>query len=343
MPNILDVYGDTSLHGAVSALRENPEYYDDVSQAEIDYDDKQKLPESSFAWPEERAYPISGRDMAILSALYRNQYPPENEGVAVPPQVDANLEKAAYLYDFKLPSRKTKKEASQVKISSEDYLLPSEQKFPVRNIKEAAMVEKIIVKNAHVMGYDHLSQAAFRLIEKVATYKGGKSNIEKLHPVILKHAGLTLSNKDLLEASINRRLDFSKNEKCNEAYAKLAAMVDDTDFNRENLLKIASVLEQLDKTAQVRHLYDKHILNPIESVFNTLKPFSAHTVEKTASEGVFTEEMAESVNEEQVRALLGDDVLEEAKDNDGIHKGKLVEVVNSLPNEMVQDFVARIS
>lgn len=337
MPSILDIYTDKSLKGLVSIVRNKPSYYDRIKTAEVAYDKKAKLPESAYAWPEKRAYPINGKEAALVSALYRTQFPPElaKEAMEVPAHVDDNLEKAAYLYGFEIPAKVTKKQQVKVaSIQSDDYLIPNKKWFPVRNKNEAKLAEKVIIKNAHVMGYDHLTEASHRLVEKMASYKAGT---EELNPIIFKYAGMTLSNPEFLDASISRRLDFTKGDMAN-SYKKLLKISEEMDYNRGNLVKVAATLEELDKQAKVRHLYDKYIPNPIESVFNTLK---VRSVTKTAGHGMFTPDMADMVTSEQVKTILGDDILEETMVDKAMDKDRLVEVINSLPQDMITDFIER--
>jgi len=332
MPNILDVYGDKSLRGLVSMLRENPEYYDVLKDVEVDYDEQQTLPASSFAYPEERAYPIHDDRMALLSSMYKDFFPPED----LPESVNENFKKAEYMYDLKLPKKKDLKTVvKKAAIKEEDYLIPSLKKFPVRNQKEADFVQKILVKNAQAMGYDHLAEACNNLIEKYASF-GAES--EDVNPIVYKYAGLTLSKRDFLDASINRRKDFV-DTKFHESYDKLAKIVDEMDFNRNNLLKVASALEEMDTESQVRHLYDKYIPNPMDSVFNTNKIYKSV---KTASEELFTHNHAEIVTEDHIKNLLGEDILKEASVDGKLDKPTLVDVMNSLPRDLVTDFVERL-
>ena len=336
MANIFDVYGDSSLRGLTSILKDNPEHYDSVRGAQIGTEDRDTLPESAFAYPEEKRYPINSKEMAMLSSLYRNYFKPEDQGMQVPPYVDENLEKAAYLYDFEVPKQILKKTAAVIGYSKEDYLLPEEKKFPVTNIKEASMVQDIIVNSSNLMGYNHLAQACSRLITKMAEYK---VDVKDINPIIYKYAGLTKSNKDILDASIEARSHYSKNE-YKESYDKLATLVQGMDYNRDNLVKIAATLEYVDAKAGLRNLYDKKILNPIDSVFNTNKLVR----EKSASyDAMFTPEHAERVTPDQIGNLLGGDVLDEIGQHEGnIDKERMLQVINSLPTDMVRDFVERI-
>ncbi len=354
MPNILDIYNDKSLGGLVNIFRDNPETQQELMPTELDYGEQQELPMSAFAWPEMRAYPMHNNNMAYLSSLYRNSYPPEYEDIEVPEYVDENLEKAAYLYDFKVPKRKTRqqiKEAKErrdtrsenasnpffTKVAEEDYLLPAHKSMPVRTKDEGLFIQNLLIKNAHTMGYSDLSEASYKLVHKMASYD---TEPKEINPVIYKYAGLTLVDKDLLEASILRRLDFADADS-KPHYVKLAIISRDMDYNRANLIKVASTLETLDKKANMRRLYDRHIMNPIESVFNTTKIYGLRN--KQASEGEFTPDMAERVTSEQIKNILGEDVYAESAGAEGrLDKDKLIEVINSLPKDMVTDFIGRI-
>ena len=335
MPNLLDIYGDKSLRGLAGITHKYPEYYDQIKDTEVDYDNIDQLPESAFAYPEERAYPIHNKEMALLSALYNNEYPVDG----LPEHVTENFKKASYLYDFELPQAKPVSVVKEAALTEEDYLLPSLKKFPVRNVNDVNLVQTIMVKNASQMGYDHLMEASNNLVKKASTLN---MSLDSIHPVVLKYAGYTKSNKEVLEAVIAGRAKYaSENKDISEAYLKLASAINDMDFNRENLLKVAATLETLDDTANIRHLYDKTILNPIDSVFNTDKRVTLQ-MDKIASDITFTPDHAQRVSEEQVKSILGHDVLDEARNVDGtLDRDKLIEVVNSLPSDMVKDFVER--
>lgn len=326
---IKDIYRDTSLTTLVSLCRETPGLYEKVASLEVDYNASNTLPDSAFAWPEERLFPIHNKDMALLSCHYRNKV------ASVPLSVDEALDKAAYLYDFERPVRKTVA-VKVAEVKEPTYLLPELKKFPVSDLADAKFMGSYIAKNAHIMSYSHLTEAAHNLVEKTASLGGV---VEDMPKVIYKYAGLTLANKELLEASIARRMDFAKTAEHKDAYASLCDVASKMDYNRSNLIKVASTLEQLDKLASLTRLYDKHILNPIESVFNTYTTFIPQT--KIASD-IFTPEMADTVTEDQVRNVLGDDVLNESRIGDKIDPAQLHAVINSLPTEMVQDFVGRL-
>jgi uncharacterized protein YidB (DUF937 family) len=52
--------------------------------------------------------------------------------------------------------------------------------------------------------------------------------------------------------------------------------------------------------------------------------------------------MAQTVTPAQITNLLGEDVLNESSSREGLDRDKLVHVVNSLPRDMIKDFVQRI-
>jgi len=336
MPEVLDIYRDKSLRAAVDILRNHADK-DELIKTAVDYSEAESLPDSAFAWPEKRRYPINGVKMAKLSCLYRTQYPPEMEGTKVPKHVDENFEKAAYFYNFEIPAKREKKIEKVASLKEEDCLIPSLKKFPVRDQQEGKFVQNLLIKNAHIMGYNHLAEACSNLITKMASYQASS---DEINPVVYKYAGLTQSNKEVLLASIHRRRDFTDKE-TGERYCKLASIAEDMDFNRHNLIKIAHTLQEIDKASNMVRLYDKHIMNPMDSVFNTNKVYDVSRIKK-ASQDMFTDEMADMVTEEQIKNLLGEEVLTESMANDSLDKEKLVDVINSLPQDMIADFIERI-
>ena len=85
--------------------------------ANIAHDEFAKLADTAFAWPGQRKFPIHSKEHAALSIGYRKL---ANE--KVPPFVDAELEKAASMYDIDeevFTPVETVKEASE-----EIWLLP---------------------------------------------------------------------------------------------------------------------------------------------------------------------------------------------------------------------------
>jgi hypothetical protein len=326
---IIDLGSDKSYKHLVSLLREYPSIRSQVKTADIHPDSISSLPDRAFAWPEERRFPIHNKQMAMISSMYRTK------SASLPVHVEENFKKVATMYQFTLPERRAPQGEKVAHVRSDDYLLPNERKFVVRTPQEADHIQSHLVKNASVMGYDHMMEASRNLLRKYASFKADSS---KVHPLILKYAGYTLSNKELTEANILHRTDFPN--AFHDKYVSLHKIASQMDYNRSNLIKIAHSLEVIDKEAGLRRLYDTHLVNPMESVFNTNKPY-VPAFAKQASDRV-SDEMAQSVSEEQVKDLLGEDILQAATVDNTLDRQMLKEVINSLPTEMVKDFVAQV-
>ena len=247
-------------------LGQFPEMREMVKTADVGPEEFQALPDSAFAWPGRRQFPIHTREHAAMSLGYRKF------ASAVPQEVDAMLLKAAAVYDIdtKIFDKTTTKQAS-----ADQYLLPEKQRYKVASAQDVQLAEKVLHEKYAQLSIDDRTQAFYRLCKLAEQY-----NV-KLSPATHKLAGFTITSTKTLKDWIDARKVAAEKLGSNlsDAYEKMAGMFEKTEpflKDRPYQLKLAAALAQLDRASGVEKFYGKSILDPVRTVFNMDKLASEH-------------------------------------------------------------------
>ena len=216
------------------------------------------LPSTAFAWEDERRFPIHSKEDALASLLYRSKL-----GSAVPAHVDSKLDKAAEVYGLKHVVTAPTKIAHE-KIA---YALPDQQRLPLDSKADVLVAEHVLTRD-----YDRLP------LEKRAEAFSNLAAAAKTQGVALsgfatKMAGLSVGNTETIKMWLGARAAATTG-KVQEAFDKLASALDNapvTISNRKELIKLASVISELDKKAGLDKHYDRKLPDPLLTVFNTEK------------------------------------------------------------------------
>lgn len=311
---------DKSLRVLASKLRDFPaETREMLKTAEINYDEIEALPDSAFACPHSRRFPIHNADQTLLSQVYAS-------GEKLPQHIVANLEKAAELYDVKI--NVLEKTASE-EIDPSYYLLP-EQKFGLMTsptlVKEAC---EFFQNNYKKMDLNTRAQAACSLVKQAHAQK------VKIPLPIYKYAGLTESNPRHISEWLEVRSGMASEPTIKNSFAKLASFVKSPDFKvatRQDLMKLATTVAALDEKASLVKKYDLTLPDPMATVFNTTKIASASI--PLAGKQVSITKLA-AIDAQRYGDILGKDIVPEISDKHGnIKEAELLDVLRSLPVDL---------
>src|SRR5262249_22061242 len=98
---IVDQFHDPALGTLYREMRVSPDLYEMAKTAEMDAKYAESLPDTAFAWPEERRFPIHEKPHAALSIMYaRNE--------KLPNEVMTRLKEAAEVFEIPLESFQVK-------------------------------------------------------------------------------------------------------------------------------------------------------------------------------------------------------------------------------------------
>jgi len=178
--NLVDQFRDPTLALLVHLVADRPHVVDLVKEAEIQPEEADALPDTAFAWPEKRAFPIHSREHAILSRVYRDHL------AEVPAHVDVALKEACDVYG--VPDEIFVREKRAAAPDAADYLLPDDKRLPVRSAAEVQRAEQTLLRDYQKLAFEHRAQACKRLVDKAAEF-----NVP-LDPLMNKLAGFTVEN-----------------------------------------------------------------------------------------------------------------------------------------------------
>lgn len=253
---IVDQYSDAA-HGSLYQLVQRFNgLYDIVKTAELDVKVAEELPESAFAWPSERKFPMHTREEAALSYAYAK------EASEVPLHVKTRLAAALDIYGVDPSIYEVQKVAHEERPAPpEAYALPDQALLPLT----AGHLEKsasLYERESYKLPLELRTTAAVRLAG------AGARNQE-----IAKYAGLVVSDTrkaaDWIEARIER-----SGEEFAPVYSKIASALralPRESADRHGLSKLAAALNEVDKHSGIERYIGRRLPDAMSTVFNTTK------------------------------------------------------------------------
>jgi hypothetical protein len=319
---IIDQTNDTGYARLKVLMTQFPEVREMTKTANVGPEEFQDLPDTAFAWPGRRQFPIHTREQATISLGYRKF------ASAVPQEVDAMLMKAAELYeiDTKIFDKTVIKQASP-----DQWLLPEKQRFKVASAVDVKDMERILHEKYATLSVDDRMQAFYRLCKLAEQYE------VPLSPATHKIAGFTLTSTKTLKTWIEARKMAAEKLGSNiaNAYEKVAAMFDKVEpyvKDRPYQLKIATALAELDRASGVDRYYGKSIPDPFRSVFNMDK-LASETV-KIGSGMIADKQLLSSLPLSFWEDALGPEVAQEIAPTGEVNVELLEQVLPTLPADI---------
>jgi hypothetical protein len=318
---IIDQYNDPAFAVLVHLVADRPKIAALVKDYDVDIAEAETLPDAAYAWPEKRAFPVHSREHTALSMVYRANM------AAVPTHVDDRLKEACDMYDISSDLLAREKKASFD--DPEAYLLPDLKRLPVRDAEQVKVAEQKLLDGYTKLSIEHRAMACKRLVDKAALYG------VRLHPLMHKLAGYTISSTNELRRWLEARATATKEASVRQAFQKLAdglrtAPIESRD--REGLVKLAEVIGTLDQRAGLTRHYDKRLPDPMQTVFNTEKIAGAGVT----LGGTFVPMTRLAAYPATFYAdILGDDFVREASDGQGgVDPHKIATILGTLPRDM---------
>ena len=226
--------------------------------------DLQQLPDTCFACPALRKYPIHTPGHAAVSIGYAKY------AEALPPGTKEELAKAEELYAL------TPIFAEQIKTASAenpaDYLLPEQLRFKVSNAEDVKAFELIFREKLAVCGIEDRIQMGVRFEDSAAKFH------VKLAASTQKLIFNTLTSTQQLRDQLSARVEAAYRNGSEKFASVFEAFKADLEgapaflHSRSEQLKLASAINTLDKQAGVQKYYNKGIADPLTAVFNTEYP-----------------------------------------------------------------------
>lgn len=263
MTRVVDQYSDPSFGFLMRQVGRMPALEPFVKNASIEAGDTDGLPDTAFAWPDQRKFPIHSAEQAALSYAYSKL------ASELPTAVTDSLKMALEVYGVSLEIfAETVKEAAAP--SDDDYLLPELKLFPVRAAGQVKFAEARVLEQMSKLDMERRATVCANLVKKADHFKVA------LHPEVLKLAGFVVSSTQNLRDWLEARAGILP---IGEHLHKVAfqALADGLknhppeSVDREGLLKLASTISELDVRAGLDKHYDRKLPDPMRTVFNTTK------------------------------------------------------------------------
>lgn len=263
---IRDQYHDPSFTHLYHLLNEHPAARDFVKTASLRAEDGEGLPDTAFAWPSRRLFPVDTPENTVLSSLYREKC------AAVPAEVDQALTKAQGIYGVKDLLERCKTAAAAppppAVDASADYLLPERSRLRVKTADHVKAAETLLLREYPKLNIADRATAFIGLVKKARDL-----NVS-LKPETHRMAGMTVCTTKVAQDWIEARCAATKEPLFQTAYEKLASAFEGRGRfiqDRDELVAAADALARLDKQAGLDQHYDKRLPDPIRTVFNTDK------------------------------------------------------------------------
>lgn len=264
--SIQDAYhGDPTLLVLAEAALERPGLR--AKLAGYEFAPVESLPDSVFAWPEERRFPVHSEVDTLASIVYRAKV------ASVPSHVDEALERAvrAWRIDpavLRVTAPRPKLASAPVEV---EYAVPSQQRLPLGSVAQVKVAEEVILRDGlQALPYTELVEGA----KKIAS----AAQIHNLlpSPELRRFAGEGACHIPTLKTHLQGRAAYVKTAAARLDYDQLAHAVQRyEDFGTEHtydkaaLEKVATALHALDVKHDMVKEYGPRVLDPMRAVFNS--------------------------------------------------------------------------
>ena len=324
----IDQNTDTTFHVLHSIITDNPSIKSHIKTASIGEDVRSRLPTSCFADTDNRLYPINTRADAILSKSYATKV------ANIAPHIMANIDNALDMFSVDKAIFNTRQKVASVK-ADKTYLLPSRKALAIDSKSDIKLAEQRFHEVKSKLTAEEASEGAVRLV-KAASLLGNTVSENTL-----QLAGATRSDLDKAADWIEARTHVAKTNTQASIYTKVAtALREATSATRDDLVKVASLVDKLDNMNGVQHLYNKYLPTPLMTVFNT-KVAMHDCVYINGKELPLTK--LQSMDAKTFGDIVGDDIIPEITDASGdIDVQKFSEVVETLPKDMKDLIVKKL-
>jgi hypothetical protein len=320
--SVVDQFSDPAFGLLFRQVNRMPKLENFVKEASVESSEAQSLPDQAYAWPDERKFPIHTPHHAALSYAYFKAASEQ-----MPPYVEANLKKALDVYQ--VPAEVFTE--SEVKVAEElsdaDYLIPDMKLFPIKTAAQVKRAQAQLVDHLQRLDLEHRATACANLVKKAQEFS------VELHPEVQKLAGFVVSSTRQVRDWLEARAHVAEQPVHKLAYQTMADELSKQpqwSKDRDGLLKLASVIGQLDERSGLDRHYDRKIPDALRTVFNT----------KTAASGM-VELGGKLVSVAKLASLpasfwsdLDPDIGRELAPNGVVDQSKLATVVDTLPLDL---------
>ena len=334
-----DIFSDKQLK-ILNLVRTRAGIPEFAKEASVTEDEVEGLPDSCFAWPEKRAFPIDSKANAFLSSTYF-LCTSNPESSAIPEHVHDNLDSAADLFGIKEDLLKVAsqfKDPKTITVSPEDFGLYYRDEDTV--VKKYPLMDGDMVKAASEHFENHYSDFSLedrRTISDNILLKAAQFGVVLDTPNVFKFSGCMGNlNKEKLIDEVEKRAYRNQNTPFHEPYLELSEKLKGVDsYDVASVRGLQETLVGLDKQAGIDRYYGRHYENPYEALYSSDADmgYLQKTAEQTVNVGDTPVPLTSllGVPPSLYEDVLGSGAKHELMTGDSLDPVKLSSVLPTLP------------
>lgn len=325
---VIDQNTDITFATLRSLVTTYPGITEHVKTAQVGEHIRESLPTAAFADQSNRMFPVHTPADAILSKAYATKV--ANLADSIVQQIDTALE----MYGVSSDLFATPKIAHAYE-EEPQYLVESQKKLAFYSNTPIAKGEEALIRNQSKLSSSSLTDGALKLVKEAAR-RG-----ENVSDWTLKYAGLVQCDTTEARDWLETRAHKSSDSRLKEAYTKLAQVAHNLDgsLGRDDLIKLANTIGDLDKQAGFNKYYGRTLPDPVSTVFNT--KLAMQPMLDLAGTPVPVEKLL-SIPPESYGDILGSDIVEEISKDGELIPDALTEILDTLPVDMKKSLVKEL-
>jgi hypothetical protein len=325
---MIDQNNDTTFSKLREIIKDLPQIKPLIKKASVGEEVRNSLNTAAFADRANRRFPVNSAADTILSKAYATKV--ANLADSVMAEIDTALD--MYSIDRSLFNTAKVAHARQ----EPNYLLESQRKWAITKTTSIKLAEQALFRNKNKLAPKTLSNASLKLI------KEAHSRGEEVNTRTLKYAGLVQCDSKYARDWLEARAHKATNTKVAEAFTKLSNVMSkvDNSITRDDLIKVSSAINQLDKVAGFTKHYGRNLPDPVETIFNTKTAMQPSL--NLGGKDIPLEKLM-AISPEAYGDILGSDIVDEITDNGELAPDKLSAVLDTLPKDMKDSLVQGLS
>ena len=327
---LIDQFTDDRYAMLSQLSKEHPGALERVKTASVD---DPGLPDHAFAYPEARRFPINTAEQALLSKMYATK-----QASSVPDEVMDRIDRALSLYevdasDVTSSAEKTASSSEQTPDDSH-FLLPQYRALLVKEAAHIAPAARALLEQRNKLTTRTITQAATELVKRAAKFD---VDAESIPIEIFKYAGLTTCDAGTLLDWVEARLTAAPTKELRQDYEKVAQYLENkfprggVFYDREDLIKLAGILDDLDTRAEFFPRYGRTLLDPVETVFNMDKMAEPQV---TLGGQQMSLKKLMRIPSDVYEEVLGEDVTQHAMTDGQIDAAQFKAMLETLPADL---------
>ena len=324
----MDQNTDITFATLRSLITTYPELSEHVKTAQVGEHVRNSLPEAAFADRLNRMFPVHTPADAMLSKAYATKV--ANLAGSIMDEIDTALAMYGISDDlFSTPK------VAHTKVEDPVYLVESQKKLAMYSNTPIDMAEEALKRNQTKLSHKSLTDGALKIV------KEAHSRGENVSDWTLKYAGLVQCDPQETSHWLEARALKAPSDNLSKAYTKLAHVTNniDSSLGRDDLIKLASAVSDLDGKSGFSRYYGKNMPDPVSTIFNT--KVAMQPMIDLAGTSVPVAKLL-SIPPETYGDILGSDIVDEITQDGELVPDSLTEILDTLPADMKHSLVKEL-